>query len=372
MAAHEDKGVTVFVRQKLPKLVGQEDADILLTGPVGDLGNLASLGLMQSLTQLARGEITQAVFARTFGHRGAHAFEVSTPRPAEDSNWIDQQLSSLRQDKENVYALMARQETARQAAWGRVRQRMPQKEAAIRKQINRWSIKAHERESARSEVIRTFWVLRSFVQRAGELTGQTNNIFFLSIEEILILLRNGRTPFSMVPDRRVAYDRYCALPIYPALIRGHFDPFNWAADPLRRCDVFAEEGETPKPTNTRIVGFPCATGVVEGRVRVMAYVEEGNKLRPGEILVTAVTNVGWTPLFPRAGAIVTDVGAPLSHASIVARELGIPAVMGCINATMCLRTGDQVRVDGEKGIVEILQTGKIQENNDIRIDFEHH
>jgi rifampicin phosphotransferase len=111
VAAHEDKGVTVFIRQKLPKLVWQEDADMLLTGPVGGLGNLASLGLMQSLTQLARGEITRAVFARTFGHRGAHAFEVSTPRPAEDSNWIDQQLSCLRQDKDNVYAPMARQET---------------------------------------------------------------------------------------------------------------------------------------------------------------------------------------------------------------------------------------------------------------------
>ncbi len=66
----------------------------------------------------------------------------------------------------------------------------------------------------------------------------------------------------------------------------------------------------------------------------------------GEILVTTITNIGWTPLFPRLAAIITDVGAPLSHAAIVARELGIPAVVGCGNATMLLKTGDRVRVDG--------------------------
>jgi pyruvate,water dikinase len=70
--------------------------------------------------------------------------------------------------------------------------------------------------------------------------------------------------------------------------------------------------------------------------------------------VTVITNVGWTPLFPRAAAVITDVGAPLSHAAIVARELGIPAVVGCGNATMILKTGDRVRVDGTAGTVQVL------------------
>ena len=82
--------------------------------------------------------------------------------------------------------------------------------------------------------------------------------------------------------------------------------------------------------------------------------EQGDRLQPGDVLVTTVTNVGWTPLFPRAAAVVTDLGAPLSHASIVARELGIPAVVGTGNATMRLRDGDRVRVDGERGTVEVL------------------
>ena len=87
---------------------------------------------------------------------------------------------------------------------------------------------------------------------------------------------------------------------------------------------------------------------------MIADAGHGDQLRPGEVLVTTVTNVGWTPMFPRAAAVVTDVGAPLSHAAIVARELGIPAVVGCGDATMRLRTGDRVRVDGSAGSVDVL------------------
>ena len=88
----------------------------------------------------------------------------------------------------------------------------------------------------------------------------------------------------------------------------------------------------------------------------MDHLEDSDQLRPGEILVTSMTNIGWTPLFPRAAAIVTDLGAPLSHAAIVARELGIPAVVGCGDATMRLKTGDRVRVNGGQGLVEILES----------------
>jgi pyruvate,water dikinase len=91
-------------------------------------------------------------------------------------------------------------------------------------------------------------------------------------------------------------------------------------------------------------------------VRRLERLEDSPQLQRGEILVAKLTNIGWTPIFPRAAAIITDLGAPLSHAAIVARELGIPAVVGCGNATMRLKTGDRVRVDGGKGQVEILKS----------------
>ena len=90
-------------------------------------------------------------------------------------------------------------------------------------------------------------------------------------------------------------------------------------------------------------------------VRRLDTADDGDQLQPGEVMVTMQTDVAWTLLFPRAAAVVTDVGAPLSHAAIVARELGIPAVVGCGDATMRLQTGDRVRVDGGRGTVEILR-----------------
>jgi pyruvate,water dikinase len=138
------------------------------------------------------------------------------------------------------------------------------------------------------------------------------------------------------------------------MIIGHFDPFAWAADPKRRSDFFALNQPASTPPAGTIHGYAGAAGVVEGTVRKLDRPEDGNQLQDGEILVAVTTNVGWTLLFPRLAAVVTDVGAPLSHAAIVARELGIPAVVGCGNATMLLKTGNRVRVDGGSGIVELI------------------
>jgi pyruvate,water dikinase len=88
--------------------------------------------------------------------------------------------------------------------------------------------------------------------------------------------------------------------------------------------------------------------------RLVDHPDKGQLFQQGEILVAVQTDVVWTLLFPRAAAVVTDVGAPLSHAAIVARELGIPAVVGCGDATTRIRTGDRIRVDGAQGTVEIL------------------
>jgi pyruvate,water dikinase len=94
---------------------------------------------------------------------------------------------------------------------------------------------------------------------------------------------------------------------------------------------------------------------VEGVVRRLDSPDEGELLQAGEILVTLATDIQWTLVFPRAAAVITEVGAPLSHAAIVARELGIPAVVGCAGVTRRLASGDRVRVDGGEGIVEILE-----------------
>ncbi|MER5646793.1 PEP/pyruvate-binding domain-containing protein [Streptosporangium sp. NPDC002524] len=352
-AGRQGGNILVMTRARLREAVGEKDAEAMLTGANAD-GELASLGTIVGLEKLAAKEIDRETFARLYGHRGAHEFEVSIPRPGEDPRWIDARLAALSGGGGHAGTRLDHQREAREAAWRRFGERHPRKLAGTRLRVARWNAIVRDRESARSEVIRAFWALRAFVLRAGELTGHGDDLFFLSIQEILTVLRGDDTPAAKVAVRRATYERYAALPAYPTLIVGRFDPERWAADPARRGDIFDARGGGA-PVSDTVTGFPGAPGVVEGVVRVIAGPEDGDRLAPGEILVTTLTNIGWTPMFPRAAAVVTDMGAPLSHASIVARELGIPAVVGTGNATMRLRDGDRVRVDGEHGTVELLE-----------------
>ncbi|GAA2870946.1 hypothetical protein GCM10010517_31240 [Streptosporangium fragile] len=351
-AGRQGGSALVMTRDRLRKLVGEIDAEAMLTG-VGADGELASLGPIVGLQRLGRGEIDRETFARVYGHRGAHEFEVSIPRPGEDPAWIDAQLATLADPEHRADALLERQRAAREAAWQRFERRHPGRAAKMRERVKRWNAIVRDRETTRSEVIRAFWALRAFVLRAGELTGHGDDLFFLSIQEIIAVLRGADVSPAEVATRRATYERYAALPAYPTLIVGRFDPVRWAADPDRRNDIFDARG-VGIPVGDTVTGFPGAPGVVEGVARVIATPEEGHRLAPGEILVTTLTNIGWTPMFPRAAAVVTDMGAPLSHASIVARELGIPAVVGTGNATARLRDGARIRVDGERGTVELL------------------
>ncbi|MEJ2856204.1 MULTISPECIES: PEP/pyruvate-binding domain-containing protein [unclassified Saccharothrix] len=337
------------LRRQLYALVGEADTTALMTGAHGGAGDLASLGPLLGLARLRRGEIDRETYTRLWGHRCADEYEVSVPRPAEDPAWLDRQLALAGPDPEE---LLHKQAEARDAAWRRLTTAHPRQARRIRSKLDALAESTRGRERARSEMVRGFTVLRAFVVRAGELTGA--DTFMLSHQEILSVLAGDTRPLATIPARRAAYDRYRALPPYPTLIRGAFDPESWAADPDRRQDLHDATGGPRTAPADAVTGLPGSAGVAEGVARVIGSVEEGAALEPGEVLVTTVTNIGWTPLFPRAAAVVTDVGAPLSHAAIVARELGIPAVVGCGNATTRIKTGDRVRVDGGKGTVTPL------------------
>jgi pyruvate,water dikinase len=102
-------------------------------------------------------------------------------------------------------------------------------------------------------------------------------------------------------------------------------------------------------------GYPGSPGVAEGVARVITSFEAFPKLQPGEILVCPYTATAWTPLFPKVKAVVTDTGGMLTHAAITAREYRIPAVVGTWRATRSIKDGDFIRVDGDRGVVEVLR-----------------
>jgi phosphohistidine swiveling domain-containing protein len=339
---------------KLSKLVGKEDANLLLSNLRQESG-LASLGPVVGISDVIKGKMSREDYLQKYGHRGPHEFELSIPHPAEEKDWLETQIKEYLKAEIDVDQLLHKQQIQYEEAFTRFKKRYPRKRNWLKRQLAKASKKAAIREAARSEFIRVHRVNRFFLLRAAELTGLKEDVFFLYLDELLSILAGEKSSALVhLPKRKASYEKYKTLPPLPSLIRGRFDPFQWAQDPNRRLDYYDASLPLKTDSNETLNGFAGAAGRIEGRVRVVATPEEGKALLPGEILVTSTTNVGWTPLFPKAAAIITDVGAPLSHAAIVARELGIPAVVGCGNATTRLKTGDRVIVDGGQGVVQIL------------------
>lgn len=112
------------------------------------------------------------------------------------------------------------------------------------------------------------------------------------------------------------------------------------------------------PTDDALQGRPASRGVAEGVVRVATTLEEAALLEPGEILVTPITDIGWSPYFSLIGGLVTDLGSSVSHGAVVAREYGLPCVVNARQATRALSTGDRVRLDGDTGRVTILERAR--------------
>jgi pyruvate, water dikinase len=117
-------------------------------------------------------------------------------------------------------------------------------------------------------------------------------------------------------------------------------------------DAWLSAGD--QPDSSEIRGFAASSGVVEGVARVVKSVAEIGRLRKGDILVCQVTNPTWASIFQKISAAVSDIGGSMSHAAIVAREFGLPAVVGTGTATQKIRDGQRIRVDGGRGVVTIL------------------
>ena len=344
------------LKAELIRLLSEGEANALLA-TISNAGELDSLGPLVGLSKLRSGELSREAYMQHYGHRGTYENELSEPRPYEDPAWLDRQLAEFDKSPLDVNAMLKKRDAEFDAMRQKIARRLPLKKAqAIERKIGEVVEANGLREATRSEITRTVDVIRAFFLRAGELAGLGEGVFFLTVNEVVAVLSGDASSVDYIPDRRELYEKYKALPPLPRWIRGHFDPLQWAADPNRRMDVYDAHApvSTVAPSIDNIIkGHPGSAGRVEGIVRRIDRPEEADQLQPGEILVTGSTNVGWTPLFPRLAAVVTDIGGALSHAAIVARELGIPAVVGCGDATLRLKTGDRVRVDGGAGTVRL-------------------
>jgi pyruvate,water dikinase len=193
-------------------------------------------------------------------------------------------------------------------------------------------------------VSRYFVYKQALLEEAGRLVQahvlrEKEDIFYLTLQELHDVVRTNRVDDQLIGQRKEAFRSYQAL-TPPRVFTSDGEVI---AGAYRRDDV---------PTGA-LVGLPVSAGTIEGRARVIHDMAEAD-LEPGDILVTAYTDPSWSPLFVAIAGLVTEVGGLMTHGAVIAREYGLPAVVGVEHATRLIRDGQRIRVHGTDGYVEIL------------------
>lgn len=324
----------------------------LSEGSPAELANRYRAGALPAVAQQAF-----AQFLERYGARGLAELDAGRPRWAEDPTHIFAvvagylRIEDERQAPDAVFrrgaatAEAAIEELAAHAGkgrWGRLRARL------VRLSASRVRALMGAREVPKFFLVRlmaTFrWQLlalgREFVE-AGELE-QPGDLVYLSLAELGALAAGEPRDWrAIVAARRQSYQRELRRRQVPRLL-------------LSDGRAFYEGVEAPAGSGGVLVGSPVSPGVVEGRVRVVLDPRHA-ELQPGEILVCPGTDPSWTPLFLTAAGLVMEVGGMMTHGAVVAREYGIPAVVGVDRATERLHTGQRVRLNGSDGRILLLE-----------------
>jgi len=193
-------------------------------------------------------------------------------------------------------------------------------------------------------VSRYFVYKQALLGEAGRLVQagvlrEAEDVFFLTFPEIEVVVRTQEVDIELIRERKDAFASYRALTA-PRVLTSEGEA---VAGSYRREDVPAGA----------LVGLPVSAGTIEGRARVIADMEQAD-LKTGDILVTAFTDPSWSPLFVTIEGLVTEVGGLMTHGAVIAREYGLPAVVGVEHATQLIPDGQMIRVHGTEGYVELL------------------
>lgn len=295
-------------------------------------------------------------FLAEHGMRGVGEIDLGRPRWNDDPTNLFQTLRSYLQipveaSPEAVFvrgaenALQAKvqlEKTLGKTLIGKLR--LP----LVRFLIHRFRELGGLRETPKFFVVKLFGIFRSSLLKAGQKlvrSGkimQADDVFFLHLWELRSLNDQSEQDWkSLIAERRSIYVREMQRKRIPRVLLSDGSAFYHAVSSIN------------KDAKNTLSGSPVSSGVVEGSVRVVRD-PHGVQLIPGEILVCPATDPAWTPLFLAAGGLITEVGGMMTHGSVVAREYGIPAVVGVQDATLRLQDGQRIRVDGSSGIITLL------------------
>ncbi|MDQ2693644.1 MAG: PEP-utilizing enzyme, partial [Chloroflexota bacterium] len=331
----------------------REDEDSYATFTGSDATELAARYLSGSLPEAVQAAITD--FMHRYGMRGVGEIDLGQPRWREEPTSIMQTIQSYIQIPEEhapdvlfqrgaeaaARAIERLVDQARQSTGGEIKARL------VRAAARRARVLLGLRESPKFFIIRLMGILRENLLASGEefmqagVIEKPEDLFFLHFDELQALAdREHRDWRALVAERRNIYERENRRRQVPRVL-------------VSDGRTFYEGIGMLNDTDSVISGSPVSPGVVEGVVHIILD-PRGAQLVPGEILVCPGTDPAWTPLFMAASGLITEVGGMMTHGSVVAREYGIPAVVGVHEATTRLKDGQRIRVDGTAGKIIVL------------------
>ncbi len=313
-------------------------------------------GFLDELPRLAGGrEARDAIQAwlDEYGMRGAGEIDITRPRWSERPTMLVPILLGHIESFEPG-AGKRRFEQGRQAAWKKEQELLERlrtlpdgerKAEETKRMIDRVRTFAGYREYPKYDMVSRYFVYKqALLEEAGRLVQddvlrEPEDIFYLRFQEFQEVVRTNQVDDQLIRERKDAFRSYQAL-TPPRVLTSDGEA---VAGSYRRDDLPAGA----------LVGLPVSAGTIEGRARVILDMAEAD-LEAGDILVTAYTDPSWTPLFVAIRGLVTEVGGLMTHGAVIAREYGLPAVVGVEHATRLIRDGQRIRVHGTDGYVEIL------------------
>lgn len=341
--------------------VGRPDLVLPIIAGIGDVDSAAPSHAMWAMSRLTpdSAEMSAALtaFVEEFGSRGPNEWETRSPTWETMPELALAAIERMRQAPDSMApgtqnALRARQREEAAATLLAMVESDPATHGQLAAAIASSKAWLPGRERTKTNNIRLIHEIRMPMRELGRRMVERG--VFDEIEDFGFLLGSEMEAFLAEPHayrdeiRRRRADYLHLYDVEP--------PFVFVGEPppldewVRRGSVAVERltsGDT-------LAGVPGCSGVAEGRARVILDSHDPTALEPGDILVAPITDPSWTPLFVPAAGVVVDVGAPLSHAIIVSRELGIPCVVSATGATRAIPDGAIVRVDGNTGVVTVL------------------